>query len=130
MKRLAIDTNAYMAYCYDDSRVTDIIARAGRIGIPVAVIGEIHFGAYRSQRVTKNLRNIQRFIANPRVEILHIDEHTAKIFGEISTELANIGRPIQQNDIWIASLAKQYDFPLLTADKGFEHIIGLEVIGF
>lgn len=130
MKRLAIDTNAYTAYCYSNARVTDIVDRVSVIGVPLMVVGEMYFGAYRSQREAKNLRNIRNFLANPRVEILHINEGTAKIFGEISTELANMGRPIQQNDVWIAALAKQYDFPLLTADKGFDCIIGLEVISF
>lgn len=130
MKRLALDTNAYRAL---DDGVASAAAKfrgANLIGMPIIVLGELYHSIERGSRRERNMSILRNFLANPRVEILHINEGTAKIFGEISTELANMGRPIQQNDVWIAALAKQYDFPLLTADKGFDCIIGLEVIGF
>jgi predicted nucleic acid-binding protein len=78
----------------------------------------------------ENLTNLNRFLRLPRLEVLDIDEMTAKIFGEIAAELRRIGRPIQQNDVWIAALCKQYDYSLATNDTGFDNILGLEVVNF
>ena len=38
------------------------------------------------------------------------------------------GKPIPTNDIWIASVAFQHGFPLVTKDRHFEHISGLILI--
>ena len=43
----------------------------------------------------RNLSNLSRFLASHRVELLHIDEITAKLFGEIATQLRQSVRPIQ-----------------------------------
>jgi len=44
-------------------------------------------------------------------EILSCDQHTAKIYGEIKSGLKSIGKPIPENDIWIAATAMQYNYP-------------------
>jgi len=94
------------------------------------VLGELYHGVFLGSNYEKNLSNLNRFLTLPRLEILHIDESTAKLFGEIATELRRAGRPMQQNDIWIAALCKQYDYKLATNDTGFENVLGLEVIVF
>jgi tRNA(fMet)-specific endonuclease VapC len=71
---------------------------------------------------------LERFLATPRVRILDLDAHTARIFGEVATLLRQAGIAIQQNDIWIAALCKQYGFALATRDQGFQHVLGLEVV--
>lgn len=74
------------------------------------------------RKAGKNLSNLNRFLALPRVELLHIDEIITKLFGEIVTQLRQTGRPIQQDDMWIAALRKQYGYTLATADKDLEII--------
>ena len=34
--------------------------------------------------------------------------------GQLKAELAQVGKPIPDNDLWIAALARQYDLPLAT----------------
>jgi predicted nucleic acid-binding protein len=55
---------------------------------------------------------------------------TAKLFGEIVAHLRQSGRPIRQDDMWIAALCKQYGYTLATADKDFDVVTGLEIISF
>lgn len=130
MSIIAIDTNAYRALDDGVAGAAKQVVDAHRIGMPIIVLGELYHGVEKGNKRRRNLERLKAFMGSPRVEILHITEETARIFGEISTELALAGKPIQQNDIWIAALCKQYYFPLLTADKGFEHIIGLDVMTF
>lgn len=128
--RLAIDTNAYSALDKNNSEVVKAIKEAGIIGLPIIVMGELYFGFDNGNRRELNIQDFNHFMELENLEILHLNEETARIFGEVSAELAAVGKPIQQNDIWIAALCKQYRYTLITADKGFGHIKGLDTITF
>ncbi|HEV8045487.1 MAG TPA: PIN domain-containing protein [Rubrobacter sp.] len=41
--------------------------------------------------------------------------------------MRRIGRPIPENDIWIAATALQHGLVLVTRDSHFEHVEGLRV---
>jgi|SRR3989344_6594718 len=130
MTAVAIDTNTYRALYDGNKDVARNIRTATIIGLPIVVIGELYFGIYDGTRQVESQERLRNFILRGRVRLLHITDETAKLFGEIATELKKVGKPIQQNDIWIAALCKQYGFTLLTADKGFRRIIGLDVVDF
>lgn len=127
---LALDTNAYTELARGNVSLASYVKKSIRVGVPIIVVGEIQFGALNGEKVSYNLSLLRKFLATPRVEILGIDQTTTRLFGEIATELRRIGKPIQQNDIWIAAICKQHEFTLATNDKGFNAILGLEVISF
>jgi tRNA(fMet)-specific endonuclease VapC len=41
--------------------------------------------------------------------------------------LRSLGKPIPENDIWIAAIAKEYDLILITRDKHFNHIKSITI---
>ena len=41
---------------------------------------------------------------------------------------AREARSSKVNDLWIAALCIQHNLPLLTHDRGFDHIAGLTVV--
>lgn len=59
--------------------------------------------------------------------VLPCDEGTAYQYGVIRNALRTQGRPIPENDLWIAALAGQHDLVLATRDAHFEFIEGLAV---
>ena len=59
--------------------------------------------------------------------ILPIDETSAKIYGMICVQLRAKGKPIPDNDIWIAALAQQHGATIATRDAHFDEIDGLAV---
>ena len=130
MQKLALDTNAYTALGRGSKSLAELISSAAYVGMPIVVLGEIHYGNFNGSLQQKNQTVLSNFLADSRVEILHIDEQTARLFGEIATTLRSAGKPIQQDDIWIAALCKQYRYQLLTNDHGFGNILGLEVVAF
>ncbi len=130
MQNLALDTNTYTALGRGNKALSKLIGGVIHIGLPITVLGEIHFGIMNGSQTKTNSILLERFLSNTRVEVLNINNDTAKLFGEIATELRRTGRPIQQNDIWIAALCKQYDYRLITNDNGFSNITGLELINF
>jgi tRNA(fMet)-specific endonuclease VapC len=128
--KLALDTNAYKALDDGNPKVADFVQNSPQLGLPIIVLGELYYGIFSGTKQENNLLNLNRFLSTPRIELLQISEATARIFGEIASELRQKGRPIQQDDMWIAALCKQYTYTLITADRGFAAITGLEVIGF
>lgn len=128
--KIALDTNAYRALDDGNSVISEYVKSASQVSLPIIVLGEIYFGIYLGKRRDINTLNLNRFLSVPRVEILNIDDSTARLFGEISTELRLKGKSIQQNDIWIAALCKQYNYALATNDSGFTNVIGLTVLNF
>jgi tRNA(fMet)-specific endonuclease VapC len=130
LPKLALDTNAYRALDDGNTTVAGFVKTTAQLGLPVTVLGELYYGIFLGSRHQDNLLRLKRFLSVPRLELLQVDEVTARIFGEIAAELRTKGRPIQQDDVWIAALCKQYDYTLVTADKDFSAITGLEVVCF
>jgi predicted nucleic acid-binding protein len=126
--KLALDTNAYKLLGEGDPALAENLRRAGKIGLPITVLGELWFGFMNGSKLRQNTETLERFLATPRVQVLQLDEQTARLFGEIATLLRQGGLAIQQNDIWIAALCKQHGFALATRDRGFQHVLGLEVL--
>lgn len=128
MKRVALDTSAYRALEDGDKYLADAIKWADSVGLPIIVVGELYAGFINGTRLAENVAKLDKFCLSPRMEILNIDKSTARHFGEIATLLRQTGKPIQQDDMWIAALCKQYGYVLATTDKDFERVTGLEVL--
>lgn len=126
--KLALDTSAYRELQEGNPQLSEAIRRSGTVGLPIIVVGELRFGFMNGTRLHENTVILERFIASPRVQILQLDDQTTRQFGEIATLLRKAGVSIQQDDIWIAALCKQYDFSLATRDRGFHHVLGLNVL--
>jgi len=59
--------------------------------------------------------------------VLTCDMDTAKKYGIIKSVLRMKGRPIPENDIWIAAITLQHNLILATRDPHFDEIENLNV---
>lgn len=126
--RFVLDTNITIAIFARDAAVQGQLAAATEVFVPAIVLGELYYGAYKSTRVTENLLKIDEFATTST--ILVSDTHTAREYGEIKSRLRAKGRPIPENDIWIAAIAKQHGLTLVTRDAHFGEVDGLAVEGW
>jgi tRNA(fMet)-specific endonuclease VapC len=126
--KLALDTNAYVALHAGDPQLVEEIRTADVVGVPIVVLGELWFGFMNGSKLRQNTKTLERFMATPRVQVLQLDTQTTRLFGETAMLLRKAGKPIQQNDIWIAALCKQHGFALATRDQGFRHVLGLNLV--
>jgi tRNA(fMet)-specific endonuclease VapC len=83
------------------------------------------YGAYRSARVEANRTRIDEFVG--RYAVLACDAVIAVVYGQIKNLLRHKGRPIPENDIWIAGVAHQYQLTLVSRDGHFREIDTLSV---
>jgi tRNA(fMet)-specific endonuclease VapC len=123
-KNYLLDTNIIII-SFKDKRLETKIKEAVSIFIPSIVIGELYFGAEKSQNKKGNYKRIKILIENSI--ILSCDSETARYYGIIKESLRKIGKPIPENDIWIAAVARQYNLELVTRDKHFQHIDGIKI---
>jgi tRNA(fMet)-specific endonuclease VapC len=123
--RFLLDTNIIIAIFASDAAVKTCLVEADEVFVSSIAIGELCFGARRSARVQDNLARVDDFAINNVV--LACDTETARQYGEIKERLHARGRPIPENDIWIAAIALQHDLTLVTRDAHFEAVDGLRL---
>ena len=97
----------------------------GSLFVPIIVLGELRFGALKSVKAEENLRRIEGFAAESN--LLVCDEEAARHYGEIKDDLRRKGRPVPENDVWIAATALRRGLALVTRDSHFEHVAGLRI---
>jgi len=121
-----LDTNIIVAIFRPEPEVVAKAGNAKVVYLPVIVIGELYFGALKSQKNTENTARLEQFM--DKTHILDCNKDTAKEFGKIKHLLIKAGTPIPENDIWIAAIAMQYKLTLVSRDKHFQNVEGLEII--
>ena len=111
-------------------RVLDLARSLSSVprGTPLAELGRfsgsLYFGAECSQRLEENLARVEEF--ETAVSVLGSDRDTARYYSRIKAGLKKKGKPIPDNDIWIAATARQHGLVLVTRDRHFLEIEGLE----
>ncbi|MGE0373808.1 MAG: type II toxin-antitoxin system VapC family toxin [Planctomycetaceae bacterium] len=118
-----LDTNIIVALFKDEENIRSEIAAAAEVFVPAIAVGELYYGAQHSAHVEKNMRLIREFAANSVV--LACDLSTAEHYGRIKNELKSKGRPLPENDLWIAAIARQHGLTVVTCDHHFKAIDAL-----
>ena len=123
---LILDTNIVVAMINGDPSVTTKLEQTEHVYVPNIVLGELYYGAFHSTRRDDNVARIDSF-ASER-SILCSDRLTARYYGEIKNRLRAKGRPIPENDIWIAAIACQHELTLVSRDEHFREVEGLMLL--
>jgi tRNA(fMet)-specific endonuclease VapC len=115
-----LDTNVVIALFNGDEKITKWMAKTGEVLIPNIVIGELYYGSLKSKLKKDNIRKIEEFIV--AAPVISTDLDSARVYGKVKYELSKKGKPIPENDIWIAALAIQNDLTLVSYDRHFKNI--------
>lgn len=89
------------------------------------VAGELYYGAYRSGRAKENLARLETFLAD--YQLLNCGKAIARQYGQVKDSLRAKGRPLPENDIWLAATALHHDLTLVTRDEHFNEVNGLKL---
>jgi tRNA(fMet)-specific endonuclease VapC len=102
------------------------VARGNRVGIAAPVLAELAFRAEGSPRRQRNLFRLRQALDVWKLWL--VDTETAFEYGRLAFELKKAGRPIGQNDIWIAAIALTLgNGRVVTMDTDLSAIPGLTV---
>ena len=121
-----VDTNVVVAYFRGDQVLHPRFAGVAPVYLPWVVLGELHFGAQRARRRQEQLAYIDDLLTY--AVVLFADLETTEVYGQLKAELARLGKPIPDNDLWIAAMARQHNLPPATRDAHFAQVPGLKTL--
>ncbi len=120
--RYLLDTNVIVDFFKGDQAIRLNLGQ-GEFFIPSIVIGELYYGAYASGLVTKREKRLNELSSFLSIfPVLEVGEKTANHYGFIKSQLKSMGKPIPENDIWIAAMAIENGLPLVTRDHHFTNL--------
>ena len=119
-----LDTNIIIRMFTGDPAIQEKMLNRDNLFLASPAVGELYYGAQKSDKVTENLHRINTFVENHI--FLSCDLATAQWYGIIKNQLQRKGRPIPNNDIWIAAIAMQNDLILVTRDSHFDEVESLQ----
>ena len=94
--------------------------------ISVITLGELRFGAEKSQNRKKALKVIDDFTS--MVQVVELDDNVAEHYAQIRKDLSSKGQIIGSNDLWLAAHARANDWVMVTNnEKEFVRVDGLKV---
>jgi tRNA(fMet)-specific endonuclease VapC len=100
--------------------------KPSQVSLSMVTWGELYYGAYKSEKLQHNLRNLQQL--SGLLEVLPLPVAAAEHYGRLRADLQRVGRPIGGNDLWIAAHALAERYVLVTHNtKEFERVEGLSV---
>jgi tRNA(fMet)-specific endonuclease VapC len=123
--KILLDTNAYSNLARGHLPLAGRVREAEAVLMSAVVAGELLGGFRRGTRLRENVADLQRFLAQPRVQLLPISWTTAERYSRIYAALRRRGTPIPTNDMWIAAHAMEAGAELLSSDPHFQHVEGL-----
>jgi tRNA(fMet)-specific endonuclease VapC len=123
-----LDTNAVSAFFDGVPEVVNEVDQATSLYVPVVVIGEYLYGLLSSRERAEREVRFREFCAS--CQTLRIDGETAEYYSSVRHRLRLAGRPIPENDIWIAALALQHGQVILSNDRHFDVVDGVSRNGW
>lgn len=127
MKKILLDTNAYVHFLGGDEHVLNVIAKAEIIYMSIFVLGELYAGFKGGKKEQKNVETLDKFFHKPGVTILNATIETSEIFGNLKKSLKASGTPLPINDVWIGAHALETGSIIITFDRHFEKIKGVRL---
>ena len=100
--------------------------RVSDLAMSVVTLGELRHGAEKSQARDKALASLTQLEAS--IQVAPLTETAGRHYGQIRAHLEAQGRPIGNNDLWIAAHARAEGWILVTNNaREFERVEGLVV---
>ncbi|HVB88029.1 MAG TPA: PIN domain-containing protein [Candidatus Dormibacteraeota bacterium] len=118
-----IDTNALIKLMARDPSLHWRMGHDFRCFLSFISVGELYAGAHQSTRRAFNTAEIRRICGE--IPVVNWDMEIADHYGRIHASLRAKGKPIPQNDIWIAASAVRHGLTLITLDRHFISVEGL-----
>lgn len=121
-----LDTSVFIAN--ETGRALDESAIPGEVATTVITVAELTAGVLAAGSTDVRARRLATLDAIADVVALPIDEDAARVWARLRVHLAETGRRMGVNDLWIAAIAVSRGLPVITQDDDFEALYG--AIGF
>jgi len=93
--------------------------------ISVVTLAELHAGVLAAPDTETRARRMATVDALGEIEILPVDVAAARLWAQLRVQLAEAGRRININDLWIAATAASRGLPVVTQNDDFSVLEGM-----
>jgi len=128
MSDYVLDTDTCIYWLNGEEKIRRKVEQVGpdNLRLTIITLAELRYGAYNSQNVSENLKNIDNFLR--KVRVLPLDHDAAGRFGKIKVDLRKKGQIIEDFDVLIASIALSHGGVLVT--NNVEHFKRIAVLNY
>ena len=124
--RIALDTNQAVHLLNDVPAVVAWLDSFAELCLPVTVVGELLYGALNSSRAAENVARVSALVN--RCLVLDTNVNTSRIYAELRLDSKTRGRPVPENDVWIAASCVEHQVSLATDDAHFAGFTALNTV--
>jgi predicted nucleic acid-binding protein len=125
---MILDTNAISALAEQDKALTELVQAAPRVTVTIISLGEYAFGISQSRHRAELEAWLDALLM--KVDILLLEHNTLPFYAKVRVRLKVAGTPIPANDCWIAALAQQHRLPIVSQDRHFDSVKGIQRLGW
>jgi predicted nucleic acid-binding protein len=117
-----LDTSVFIATetgrPLDESRIPEEVATT------VVTLAELNVGVLAATSSGIRAQRLATLESVADMEALPVDEDAARMWARLRIHLAETGRQVRINDLWIAAIAASRDLPVITQDNDFDALDG------
>jgi predicted nucleic acid-binding protein len=124
-----LDTSVFIAT--GTRREIDTSLIPDQVATTVITLAELNAGVLAAANADIRAQRLATLDAVADIVALPIDEDAARMWARLRVHLAETGRRVRINDLWIAAIAASRRLPVITQDNDFDVLNGaanLEVI--
>lgn len=117
-----LDTSVFIAN--ETGRPLDESAVPDEVATTVITLGELNAGVLAAGSADVRARRLATLDAVADMVALPVDEDAARVWARLRVHLAEAGRRMGVNDLWIAAIAVSRGLPVVTQDDDFTALEG------
>ena len=117
-----LDTSVFIAS--ETGRVLDESAIPDEVATTVITLAELNAGVLAAGTADTRARRLATLDAVADMVALPVDEDAAREWARLRVHLAETGRRMGINDLWIAAIAASRGLPVITQDDDFAALDG------
>ncbi len=124
-----LDTSVFIANESGRQLETSLIPE--ELATTVVTLAELNAGVLAARTTEIRARRLRTLDAVSEMTALPVDEEAAQFWALLRVHLAEAGRRVRVNDLWIAAIAAAKRLPVVTQDGDFdvlEGVAGLVII--
>jgi predicted nucleic acid-binding protein len=121
--RAVVDTSVLLAS--ETGRAVDESGLPEDPGMSVVTLAELHAGVLAAPDSESRARRMATLDRYALIEVLDVTEVVAAEWARLRVHLAERGRRVNVNDLWIAASAVAHRLPIVTKDDDFDPLEGV-----
>jgi predicted nucleic acid-binding protein len=118
-----LDTSVFIAN--ETGRRLDETLIPDEVATTVITLAELNLGVLAATNSDVRAQRLATLESVADMETLPVDEQAARMWARLRIHLAETGRRVRINDLWIAAIAASRTLPVITQDDDFEPLLGV-----